>query len=98
TGGYSMRRIAVFALSLLVAACGSNSNDSNQNKNPQQATLRITTSGGGLVRGAGTDCRSSCSAQYVVGTQVHLVAVPDAGATFSGWAGACKGTGNCDLT
>ncbi len=30
--------------------------------------------------------------------QVHLVAVPDTGAVFVGWAGACSGTGGCDLT
>jgi hypothetical protein len=61
-------------------------------------TLRVTTSGNGLVRGTGSDCRLSCSAVYPAGSQVHLVAVPDAGATFTGWDGACGGAGSCDLT
>ena len=80
-----------------VAACGSSSGGSSD-RSPSQATLRLTTSGNGLVRGAGADCRGNCSAQYVAGSQVHLVAVPDTGAVFAGWAGACSGIGGCDLT
>src|SRR5215468_6712514 len=63
-----------------------------------QINLKITTSGNGLVRGAGSDCRGSCTVPYAAGTQVHLAAVPDSGASFTGWAGACGGTGGCDLT
>ena len=90
--------MSAFALALFAAACGVSSNETDQNRNPQQVTLRVTTSGSGLVRGAGSDCRSSCSAQYVKGSQVHLVAVPDADSSFSGWSGACSGTAACDLT
>ncbi len=90
-------RTTVLAAAMLLAACGG-SDGGNQNKNTSQVTLRVTTSGNGLVRGAGPDCRSTCSAQYPAGSQVHLVAVPDSGATFSGWAGACSGTATCDVT
>jgi YVTN family beta-propeller protein len=44
----------------------------------------------------GIDCPSvSCAAQYVVGTQVTIFATPNPGYTFSGWSGACTGTGPC---
>ena len=46
---------------------------------PSQATVRISTTGDGLVRGAGTDCRGGCSATFATGTQVQLEAVPDPG-------------------
>ncbi len=36
-----------------------------------------------------------CSAVYIDGTAVTLTATPAAGSTFSGWSGACSGTGAC---
>ena len=63
-----------------------------------EVNLKITTTGNGLVRGVDADCRGSCTAAYASGTQVHLVAVPDSGASFVAWSGACSGTGTCDLT
>src|SRR5690349_23766249 len=68
------------------------------NTGSAQVNLRISTSGNGLVRGAGADCRGSCTAQYAAGTQIHLVAIADSGSSFNGWAGGCSGTGGCDLT
>ncbi len=32
------------------------------------------------------------------GTSVSMTAVPDTGSTFSGWSGACTGTGTCSFT
>src|SRR3954449_6685284 len=68
-GGVSMRGGGgtCFALAMLAVACGSNSNESSSNTAVRQVTLRVTTSGNGVVRGAGGDCRSSCSAQYAPG-------------------------------
>jgi hypothetical protein len=57
------------------------------------ATLLVATSGEGLVRAADGDCRGYCT---VRGNNIHLTAVPDPGATFVGWSGACSGTGDCD--
>lgn len=89
---------ACFALAMLAVACGGNSSTGDRSTVPQQMTLRVTTTGSGVVRGAGADCRASCSAQYAPGAQIHLVAVPDPGSAFTGWAGACGGSGGCDLT
>src|SRR6267378_2434928 len=92
-----MRPFFVVSVLVLCLSCGKGSPPSGS-VGPTQATVRISTTGDGLVRGAGPDCRASCSATLATGTQVQLEAVPDAGATFTGWSGACGGTGPCQLT
>jgi hypothetical protein len=50
---------------------------------------------------AGINCgqgNSACSAQYDDGTQVGLAAHPASGWKFTGWSGACSGTGACSVT
>src|SRR5437588_850707 len=98
--GEAMRALILGSLALAFgASCGSSTSDvGSARTSPTQVNLTITTAGNGLVRGAGTDCRGSCTAPYASGTQVHLVAVPDSGASFVAWSGACSGTGTCDLT
>jgi hypothetical protein len=44
------------------------------------------------------DCGDVCVAQYDNATKVTLPAEPEAGSTFSGWEGACSGTGDCVVT
>jgi sugar lactone lactonase YvrE len=43
----------------------------------------------------GISCGTTCSASFASGTSVTLTATPDSGSTFTGWGGACTGTGNC---
>jgi len=95
-----MRALILGSLALAFgASCGSStSGGGSARTSPTQVNLTISTAGNGLVRGAGEDCRGSCTAPYVSGTRVHLVAVPDSGASFVAWSGACSGTGGCDLT
>src|SRR3954471_14619927 len=94
----------LFAAVGVVAACGSAATDGgspdsgNGRTGPAQFNLTINTSGNGAVRGGGADCRGSCTTQAPSGQQFHLVAVPDSGATFTGWSAACSGAGGCDLT
>ena len=81
----------------LAAACGGSTG--NGDKAPQVFTLHVTTVGDGSVRGAAdSDCRGSCPDRIVAGTQLRLQAIPDPGATFIGWTGACNGTVACQLT
>ncbi|GFE60844.1 LamG-like jellyroll fold domain-containing protein, partial [Geobacter sp. AOG2] len=47
---------------------------------------------------AGINCGATCSANFDSGTSVSLVASPDPGSVFSGWSGACSGTGACTVT
>ena len=62
--------------------------------------LSVSISGSGTVTSApsGINCSSACSASFASGTQVTLSATPANGNSFSGWSGACSGTGSCVVT
>jgi hypothetical protein len=49
-------------------------------------------------RGVAHLCSSTCSASFTAGAQVSLTAVPASGWLFTGWGGACSGTGSCNVT
>src|SRR5438309_10957556 len=95
---------AALVASILLVACGKNEPASQSpdagsgSVGSGGVTLHLSSSGPGLVRGAGADCRGACDVAYPSGAQVHLVAVPDGQAQFAGWGGACSGTAACDLT
>ena len=40
----------------------------------------------------------TCSAHFLYGTALTLTATPDPGNVFTGWSGACTGTGPCVIT
>jgi hypothetical protein len=40
-------------------------------------------------------CGAACTAAYTSGTQVTMSQAPNTGSTFTGWSGACTGTGTC---
>jgi uncharacterized protein (DUF2345 family) len=69
---------------------------------PVNQTLSVTKngSGSGTVTSspAGINCGTTCSASFTKGTVVTLTPTPDANATFTGWSGACSGTGTCSVT
>src|SRR5205807_5766846 len=47
---------------------------------------------------AGIDCGATCAHQYAHGTAVTLTQSPGVDSTFTGWSGACSGTGACTVT
>jgi uncharacterized repeat protein (TIGR02543 family) len=71
---------------------------------PSGPTYALTVNKAGTGSGAvtsnpaGIDCGSDCSEPYLSGTPVTLSATPASGYTFSGWSGACTGTGACTVT
>lgn len=67
----------------------------------EQSTLAVAREGTGSGNVASGDtliqCGATCSHLYPNGTTVTLAATADAGSDFTGWLGACTGTGTCPI-
>ena len=65
-------------------------------------TVSLAGTGSGTVTGTGINCfagaGADCTETYTEGTQVTLTAAPSTNSAFSGWSGACGGTGTCQVT
>ena len=68
-----------------------------------QSTFTLSVSKSGTGSGTvtssplGIDCGSTCSRVYESNIPVTLTATPASGSTFTGWSGACTGTGTCTV-
>ncbi len=62
--------------------------------------LTVNRTGSGLITSSipGIYCGSNCGYAYNSGTVITISAAPDTGAGFTGWTGACTGTGLCTVT
>ncbi len=67
---------------------------------PSAYALDVTKQGTGTVSSspAGIACGATCGYSFNAGAVVTLSATPAAGYSFTGWTGACSGTGNCIVT
>jgi len=66
---------------------------------PQYAlTVQKSGAGTGTIAGNGINCGATCDVMLDEGTTATLTATPAAGSKFTGWGGACAGTGNCVVT
>jgi Divergent InlB B-repeat domain len=67
-----------------------------------QSVLTVSPAGTGTgtvtSSPAGIDCGAACSTAYDNGTAVTLAPTPAASSNFTGWSGACSGTGSCVVT
>ena len=65
----------------------------------QTVTVTKSGTGSGTITSSpsGISCGSDCTENYRSGTSIALSATPAAGSTFTGWSGACTGTGGCAL-
>jgi uncharacterized repeat protein (TIGR02543 family) len=66
---------------------------------PFQVTVIPAGPGSGIVTSSpsGIDCGTACTAT-IQATSVTLSATPAAGYVFTGWSGACSGTGTCTIS
>jgi hypothetical protein len=68
---------------------------------PGPPVLTVTKTGTGVGRVVseplGINCPDDCSESYSSGTTVTLKAYAAATETFTGWTGACSGTGACTV-
>ncbi|MEZ5419375.1 MAG: hypothetical protein R2708_18830 [Vicinamibacterales bacterium] len=67
--------------------------------NVQPDSVVVSLVGGGRISSDDKliDCGSKCAASYAAGAQVTLTARANRGSAFSGWNGACAGTGPCTV-
>jgi hypothetical protein len=63
-------------------------------------TVHVAGTGTGTLVSspAGITCGSTCANSFNAGQSVTLTAAADPGSSFSGWSGACTGTGLCSVT
>ena len=95
-----------FATNVTVAAGGdtvSRAVSGSSSTTAPTVALTVTKSGTGAgtvtSAPAGISCGTDCSETLVQGTQqVTLTAAAAAGSAFTGWSGACAGTGTCVVT
>ena len=66
----------------------------------QTLTVSKAGTGSGTVTSspAGINCGTACSYAYTYNTVVTLTPAPKPMSIFSGWSGACTGTGSCKVT
>jgi len=69
---------------------------------PATPTLTVTKAGAGtgLVTSspAGINCGATCVFDFTLNQAVTLTAAADTNSQFTGWSGACSGTGTCQVT
>ncbi len=63
-------------------------------------SVMLLGTGTGVVTSApmGIDCGTTCSANFPAGSMVTLTPTATVGSTFTGWTGACMGSGACVVT
>ncbi len=72
--------------------------------NPAPSVFALTVGKNGTGTGtltstpAGISCGATCGANYNDGTSVALTPTASPGSVFAGWAGACAGTGACNVS
>ena len=66
---------------------------------PRTLAVAKSGNGSGLITSdpSGVNCGPTCEANFPYGTEVTLTPTAAAGSDFTGWSGACSGTGTCTV-
>jgi len=98
----ALAAVVVIGLAGCSGGSGGGSGDGGTGGEPTgpQVTLQAHIDGSGSINStvAGLGCSNDCSVALTQGTSFVLNAVPGTGYVFSGWGGACSGTGGCTVT
>jgi len=94
TGSWLARTIAV----ALFIGCGSGSGSGRVDYGGYRVSVDITGTGAIISTPAGINCPGTCSASFLAGTRVSLVAAPVAGSVLQAWGKPCIGGGACSIT
>lgn len=89
TGSSGTTYVGSGATQTISVACGAPRASASVNFTAQ-AMLTVNATGGGTV--------SPSSGYQPAGSSVTLIATPSSGFVFTGWQGACTGTGSCQVT
>jgi len=91
--------LSVAYLSTFLAGCGAPHVTQLTSPSSIELTIQNAGTGGGTVTStpSGITCGLICSATFASGTSVTLKAKPDDNSLFTGWSGACTGTGTCTI-
>jgi len=94
-----LRLLSVAYLSTFLAGCGAPHVTQLTSPSSIELTIQNAGTGGGTVTStpSGITCGLICSATFASGTSVTLKAKPDDNSLFTGWSGACTGTGTCTI-
>jgi dipeptidyl aminopeptidase/acylaminoacyl peptidase len=105
TGNFDIRKMSPNGTGkVTLTASPGNDYDPDWSTGATPSTFSLTVArqgaGSGLVRSqpAGIRCGTDCQQSYSPGTVVVLRAFPFSGFRFTGWSGACVGTGPCTVT
>jgi Divergent InlB B-repeat domain len=94
-GDTELRAVSCASVSLCVAT--DSAGDDVVGEATGEVSVVLAGSGAGRVSAPSLACPGACANTYPLAAAVTLTAAADTGSTFTGWSGACSGTGSCQL-
>lgn|SRR5207248_3510221 len=92
--------VRVVVAGIVLLGCGGTNPSGSGSEGGVQHTLTVHIAGSGQVQSSSPafSCSADCQQSLDANLTVRLLAVPSSNWSFSGWQGACSGTGSCTLS